>query len=325
MAADRRVGRQPHSACIGAVDREARRLFVLERKQRIEPVEVLMLAADIGKDLRPVAFGVAKHALRPLAVAEPEIFEMLAAKAELDRAKPEIPVFETEPHALVEPGAFLEHGAPHQAARLADILFEVPEDRIGAGVVAVPLLPEHVDIRIDPAGFRMVREHVIGALQGTGQKAVVRVEEIDRVDRVPGAEDILDPGVARGAQPAIGTPDVMHTARCRRGEIETGLMGLGRRAAVIDDDDDAAEFGLLVEGRDHRFAEQHAVLVDRDDNSERRPDGAAGDRRQSGSPGSLGEPHAHGAAASSKASTTKSSQCAGAERAGSPLARRVAR
>src|SRR6266480_6080218 len=72
-------------------------------------------------DALPIPLGIAEHALRSSAVSEPKILEMPAAKAELDRAEPKIPVFEAELHALVEPGTSLEYGAPDQAAGLADV------------------------------------------------------------------------------------------------------------------------------------------------------------------------------------------------------------
>src|SRR5215470_18833417 len=117
---------------------------MLEREQRVKAKQGLMFARDVRDDLRAVALGIAEHALRPFAVAKPEIFEVFAAKAELDRAKPEIPIFEAEPHALVKPGALFENRASDEAAGLADILLQMPQHRIFAGIVAVPLLSEHV-------------------------------------------------------------------------------------------------------------------------------------------------------------------------------------
>src|SRR5580693_3857260 len=101
----------------------------------------------------------------------------------------------------------------------------------------------------------MLHEHVIGALQRARQKAIVGVEEIDRFDAFPGPEDVLDAGIARGAQPAIGAPDVEDAIWRRRDKIEAGLMRFRHRAAVIDDDDDELEIGLLIERRGYRFAE----------------------------------------------------------------------
>ncbi len=50
---------------------------------------------------------------------------MLAAKAELDRAEPEIPIFEAEPHAFIEASTLVEYGPPHEATRLAEIFLQM--------------------------------------------------------------------------------------------------------------------------------------------------------------------------------------------------------
>src|SRR5437660_11485323 len=123
------------------MDPVTRGILVLERQQCVEPEQILVLPADIGENFRSIALGIAEHALRSSAVSEPEILEMSAAKAELDRAEPKIPVFEAELHALVEPGTPLEYGAPDQAAGLADVFLEMTQHRVRAGVVAVPFLP----------------------------------------------------------------------------------------------------------------------------------------------------------------------------------------
>src|SRR5215470_16801210 len=99
---------------------------MLEREQRVKAKQRLMFARDVRDDFRAVALGISEHALRPLAVAKPEIFEVFAAEAELDRAEPEIPIFKAQPHVLVKARALFENRAPDQAAGLADIFLQMP-------------------------------------------------------------------------------------------------------------------------------------------------------------------------------------------------------
>ena len=140
----------------------------------------------------------------------------------------------------------------------------------------IQFLPEDIDDRIDPADSRIVDEELISALQRAEQKMVIRVEKVDRVDRVPGAKNVFNPRVARRTQPAIGVPDVMHAPGRRRGKIETGLMGLNHRATIIDDDDDKIDSRVLVECSNDGLAEQYAMLVNRNDDGERRLGAASG-------------------------------------------------
>src|SRR5271169_2307423 len=125
---------------------------------------------------------------------------MFAAKPTLDCAEPKVPIFEAQPHALVEASAPLEHSPPDQAAGLTDIFFQMAEHRILTGVIAVPVLSEHVDIRINPPDLRIFHEYVVSPLQGARQKAIVGIEKIDGLESFPSAEDIIDAGIARGAQ-----------------------------------------------------------------------------------------------------------------------------
>src|SRR5262249_49381954 len=149
-----------------------------------------------------------------------------AAKAEPDRSEPEIPVFKTELHALVEARSPLEHGPPDEAAGFANVLFEVTEHRVRPGVVAAPFLPEHVDVGIDPADARVVREDVVGALQSAREKPIVGVEKINCLYRFPSSEHMVNAGVARRAEAAILSPDVRDAIGCGDRKVETSLVGL---------------------------------------------------------------------------------------------------
>ena len=73
----------------------------------------------------------------------------------------------------------------------------MPEDRVVAGVVTGAFLTEGIDIRVDPANLRVLHECLMGVLQRARQKPVIGIQEIDRLDGFPGAEHILDAGVAR--------------------------------------------------------------------------------------------------------------------------------
>src|SRR6516162_4830028 len=283
-----------------------------------------MFSIDIRHDFRSVPLRVAEHTLWPSAVAEPEIFEMFAAKAELDRGEPKVPIFEAEPHALVEASAPLEYSPPDEAAGLTDILFQMAEHRVLAGVITVPFLSEHVDVRINPADLRILHKYVASPLQGARQKAIVGIEKIDGLSSFPNAEDEIDAGIARGAQSAIRPADVVHAIGCRRSKIEAGLVRLRHRAAVVDDDDYKLEVGPLVQRRDDGFGEQHAVLVDGNDNGEPRPRGRS-IRREIGRLRLTSDPASHCEDASGNASTTNSSHLAWAQMAAWPSARRVAR
>jgi hypothetical protein len=205
-----------------------------------------MFPANIGGNFEPVAVRVANHALRPLAILQAEAVEVLAAKSELDCSEPKIPVFEAEFHAFVEPSTLLEERPSHQTARFADIFLQMSEHRVFPGEIAVPLLPEHVDIRVNPTDLRVLLQRVIRALQCPWENSVVGIEKVDRSDGFPSVEDILDPGVTGGAEPAVLPPNVMHPAGCAADEVETSLMRLRHRTAVVDDDDAAFKIRLLA-------------------------------------------------------------------------------
>ena len=162
-----------------------------------------MLAAQIGGNLRPVALGIAEHAFRPFSVSEPKMVEMFAAKTEPYRGEPEIPILEAEPHALVKADAPLEHGAPHETTRLADVFLEMPQHRVFARIVAVPLLAEHVDVRINPASLRVCTAPIEAALQGARQKPIVGVEEIDRLDVSQAASTCSIPVLRAALRPPL--------------------------------------------------------------------------------------------------------------------------